>query len=129
MQKLIAAGIAAILIWAGNAEAGGRAQDSAVGGMISGAVIGQVVGRNTEATLIGAALGGVVGYIIGANDAHGAAHVHYPPRPPRERIHVYRPVVIERRPYYRPQRHGYGHGKKHHGRGWGHQRHARFSCR
>ncbi|UCC31107.1 MAG: glycine zipper 2TM domain-containing protein [Phycisphaerales bacterium] len=37
---------------------------AAVGGGL-GAIIGQAVGRDTEATLIGAAVGGGVGYIIG----------------------------------------------------------------
>ncbi|NOR22867.1 MAG: glycine zipper 2TM domain-containing protein [Desulforhopalus sp.] len=36
----------------------------AIGGT-SGALIGQAIGRNTEATLIGAAVGTVLGYIVG----------------------------------------------------------------
>jgi surface antigen len=39
-------------------------QGAGIGGA-SGALIGQAIGRNTEATLIGAALGTVVGYIVG----------------------------------------------------------------
>ncbi|HSL40023.1 MAG TPA: glycine zipper domain-containing protein [Desulforhopalus sp.] len=34
-------------------------------GAASGALIGQAIGRNTEATLIGAAIGTVLGYIVG----------------------------------------------------------------
>jgi surface antigen len=34
-------------------------------GGASGALIGQAIGRNTEATLIGAAIGTVLGYIVG----------------------------------------------------------------
>ena len=34
-------------------------------GAAGGAIIGQAIGRNTEATLIGAAVGTVLGYIVG----------------------------------------------------------------
>ncbi len=34
-------------------------------GGVSGALIGQAIGRDTEATLIGAAIGTVLGYIVG----------------------------------------------------------------
>ncbi len=34
-------------------------------GAAGGAIIGQAIGRNTEATLIGAALGTMLGYIVG----------------------------------------------------------------
>ncbi|KJS03779.1 MAG: surface antigen [Desulfobulbaceae bacterium BRH_c16a] len=34
-------------------------------GAAGGAVLGQAIGRNTEATLIGAAVGGLLGYIVG----------------------------------------------------------------
>lgn len=34
-------------------------------GAASGAIIGQAIGRNTEATLIGAAVGTMLGYIVG----------------------------------------------------------------
>ena len=44
---------------------GNKARTGAGIGAASGALIGQAIGRNTEATLIGAAVGGLVGYIIG----------------------------------------------------------------
>lgn len=39
-------------------------QGAGIGG-VSGALIGQAIGRNTEATLIGAAVGTMLGYIVG----------------------------------------------------------------
>ncbi len=39
-------------------------QGAGIGGA-SGALIGQAIGRNTEATLIGAAVGTLLGYIVG----------------------------------------------------------------
>jgi surface antigen len=40
-------------------------QVGGVGGAAAGAIIGQAIGHNTEATLIGAAVGGLLGYIVG----------------------------------------------------------------
>ena len=42
-----------------------KGQKGAGIGAASGAIIGQAIGRNTEATLIGAAVGGLLGYIVG----------------------------------------------------------------
>ncbi len=42
-----------------------RAQRGATMGGASGALIGQAIGHNTEATLIGAAVGTMLGYIVG----------------------------------------------------------------
>jgi surface antigen len=42
-----------------------KGQKGAGIGGASGALIGQAIGRNTEATLIGAAVGTVLGYIVG----------------------------------------------------------------
>ncbi len=42
-----------------------KGQQGAGIGAASGAVIGQALGRNTEATLIGAAVGTMLGYIVG----------------------------------------------------------------
>ncbi len=39
-------------------------QGAGIGGL-SGALLGQAIGRNTEATLIGAAVGTMLGYIVG----------------------------------------------------------------
>ena len=42
-----------------------KGQQGAVGGAAGGAILGQLIGGDTEATLIGAALGGLAGYIVG----------------------------------------------------------------
>ncbi len=42
-----------------------KAQMGGAGGAGAGAIIGQAIGHNTEATLIGAVAGGLLGYIIG----------------------------------------------------------------
>ncbi len=42
-----------------------KAQVGGVGGAGAGAIIGQAIGHNTEATLIGMVVGGMVGYIVG----------------------------------------------------------------
>ena len=42
-----------------------KGQTGAVGGAAAGALIGQAIGHNTEATLIGAAVGSLLGYIVG----------------------------------------------------------------
>ena len=42
----------------------GGQKGAGIGG-VSGALIGQAIGRNTEATLIGAAVGTMLGYIVG----------------------------------------------------------------
>ena len=42
-----------------------KGQQGAIGGAAGGALIGQAIGRDTEATLIGAAVGTMLGYIVG----------------------------------------------------------------
>jgi len=42
-----------------------KGQSGAVMGAAGGAVVGQAIGRDTEATLIGAAVGTMLGYIVG----------------------------------------------------------------
>jgi len=46
-------------------QRGKNGQVGGVGGAAAGAIIGQAIGHNTEATLIGAAIGGLLGYVIG----------------------------------------------------------------
>jgi surface antigen len=46
-------------------QEGKKGQVGGVGGAAAGAIIGQAIGHNTEATLIGAAIGGLLGYIVG----------------------------------------------------------------
>lgn len=42
-----------------------KGQQGAVGGAATGALVGQIIGHNTEATLIGMAVGTMLGYIVG----------------------------------------------------------------
>lgn len=42
-----------------------KGQQGVLGGAAGGALLGQAIGRDTEATLIGAAVGGLLGYVIG----------------------------------------------------------------
>ena len=42
-----------------------KGQQGAVGGAAYGALVGQMIGHNTEATLIGMAVGTLLGYIVG----------------------------------------------------------------
>jgi len=46
-------------------QEGKKGQVGGVGGAATGAILGQAIGHNTEATLIGAAIGGLLGYIVG----------------------------------------------------------------
>ena len=48
-----------------SADAGKNAIDGMVLGAGGGALIGQAIGRDSEATLLGTAVGGIVGYAIG----------------------------------------------------------------
>jgi len=54
-----------ILLIAMTSCATNKGQKGAGVGAAGGAIIGQAIGRNTEATLIGAAVGGLLGYIVG----------------------------------------------------------------
>ena len=42
-----------------------KGKQGAIGGAAGGALLGQAIGRNTEATLIGAAVGTMLGYVVG----------------------------------------------------------------
>ncbi|HKJ66293.1 MAG TPA: glycine zipper domain-containing protein [Desulfopila sp.] len=42
-----------------------KGKQGALGGAAGGALLGQAIGRDTEATLIGAAVGTMLGYIVG----------------------------------------------------------------
>lgn len=42
-----------------------KGQSGAMVGAAGGAIVGQIIGKNTEATLIGAAVGTMLGYIVG----------------------------------------------------------------
>ncbi|MEN8252342.1 MAG: glycine zipper domain-containing protein [Patescibacteria group bacterium] len=57
--------IIAVIVLFASVSGCNYAQMSGVGGAGAGALIGQAIGKNTEATLIGAAVGTMVGYMIG----------------------------------------------------------------
>lgn len=57
--------ILALFLLASCAGQPNRAQIGGAGGAGAGAIIGQAIGHNTEATLLGAAIGGMLGYIVG----------------------------------------------------------------
>ena len=46
-------------------QEGKKGQAGTVGGAAAGALLGQMIGQDTEATLVGAAIGGLLGYIVG----------------------------------------------------------------
>lgn len=96
--------IAAVLI-TGTMAIQAQAQDYGINGLVlgagSGALVGQAIGRDSEATLIGTAVGGIFGYVVGNEmdkDRNGAIHiapqpvVYGPPPPPPLRFYdAYRP--------------------------------------
>lgn len=81
----------------------------AVNGMIigggSGALIGQAIGHNSEATIIGAAVGSVVGLIIGSNTHSPVQTYHRPPptRPYIREYHHHHPRVVKKRHRHHPR--------------------------
>jgi hypothetical protein len=85
-------------------SAGDLAANGLFLGAGSGALIGQAIGRNTEATLVGTAIGGVLGYIVGNEQekayAREPVYTSYGYGGPiyRERYVVRRPTVIYREP-------------------------------
>ena len=99
---------------ASRALAGDRAANGLFFGAGSGALIGQAIGRNTDATLLGAAVGGVLGYIVGNEQekayARGPVYSYRYPGPvyTERRVVVRRPAVIYRAAppvfYYRDYR-------------------------
>jgi surface antigen len=64
-MKKLALIILPILLVTMTSCATNKGQKGAGIGAASGAIIGQAIGRNTEATLIGAAVGTMLGYIVG----------------------------------------------------------------
>jgi len=55
-----------------------RGQQGVVGGAAGGALLGQLIGRDTEATLIGAAVGSLLGYVVGNEmDKYDRQRLHH----------------------------------------------------
>jgi hypothetical protein len=91
MKKFILA-MAAILLVSINlptAQAGDRALNGLLIGGGGGALLGQGIGRNTEATLIGATVGGVLGLIVGNELDRNLSKVHDHHRPRVEVRHIH----------------------------------------
>jgi len=61
----IAAMVAAIITTSCAGVDLNKGQQGVLGGAAGGALLGQAIGRDTEATLIGAAVGGLLGYVVG----------------------------------------------------------------
>ncbi len=120
MKKLILAATILMVSFTGAISAQAD-HNNGLNGLIigagGGAIAGQAIGRNTEATLIGTAVGSLLGYVIGNEIDRGAGYhrqVHYggPPPvihrqhrivkhypPPRRVIHK-NTYVTERHHYY-----------------------------
>ncbi len=63
MKKILAIGAIGTLLLGGCMAT--KAQRGGLGGAAIGAIMGQAIGHDTEATLLGAAIGGALGYMIG----------------------------------------------------------------
>ena len=81
--------VVAIASLVGEARAADRGIDGLLLGAGGGALVGQAIGRDKEATLIGTAVGGMLGYMVGdsMDRAEGGytvaqAGFHLPPPPP-----------------------------------------------
>lgn len=74
INVVIAISFCALLLPAGGCQT--RAQTGGLAGVGIGALAGQAIGGNTEATLIGAAIGAGAGYIIGNEQDKKAAKEH-----------------------------------------------------
>lgn len=87
-----------------------QAQGNGINGLLTGAgggaLVGQAIGRDTEATLIGTAVGGMLGYMVG-NEMDKAGQAGYAPVPA---VFPSPPSVVFQfgdrhspRPHYRPR--------------------------
>ncbi len=115
MKKMILAATIALvsLIGAVGAQADhSRGINGLIIGAGSGAIAGQAIGRNTEATLIGTAVGGLLGYIVGNEIDKGRGYAYQPvyhrqPQPvyhrqPQPVVHHYAPKYKKKGPHHRP---------------------------
>ena len=81
--------VVAIALMTGEARAADRGLDGLLLGAGGGALVGQAIGRDKEATLVGTAVGGMLGYMVGDSmDRAGEGYTvtragfHLPPPPP-----------------------------------------------
>lgn len=92
VRKMLMTAVAVVIaLTAGEGRAADRGIDGLLLGAGGGALVGQAIGRDKEATLIGTAVGGMLGYVMGnemdkAGDDGGyvvtQAGFHLPPPPP-----------------------------------------------
>lgn len=92
MKRIILTALILTMLTSSKVMARNTGQTAVIGGA-TGAVLGQAIGRNTEATLIGTALGSVIGYIIGNEMDKGRVSV----RP--QITEIVRPVPAPERDY------------------------------
>ncbi len=85
-----------------SAEANDRGLNRVIIGGGSGAIVGQAIGRNTEATIIGATVGGVLGLLVGSDI--NRQHVYVNTYQPASRYY-HHPYRGWSRSYHRPQQH------------------------
>lgn len=67
MKNIIFVSLLASTLFLAGCNSSGMSKGSmgGLGGAAGGALLGQAIGGNTEATLIGAAIGGALGYVVG----------------------------------------------------------------
>ncbi len=120
LPRRLIMGIASVSLLIGGRMLGGcnDAQAGALLGAGIGALAGQAIGHDTQATLIGAAIGTGAGYIIGNESdkeraAQGSSYQQgtYEPQPPPVRRYNYRKPYSSQRHY---SRHVHYHGCGHH---------------
>lgn len=120
MKKISALIVLAVLLFTSSqAMARGNTSHTAAVGAMGGALMGQAIGRDTEATIIGAALGGAIGYIVG-NEMDKNSHIgnrHPSPvrvyaQPPVRPVKVF--VVNNQPAHWRGRDHQWSHHKRHH---------------
>ena len=102
MKKLIAFILAlSFMLLTSQAQARDNGVDGLLFGAGSGALIGQAIGKNTEATLIGTAVGSMLGYIVGNEMDKSGVESRVTYRRPPETRHYPRTRYVEVVPEYK----------------------------